>query len=96
MANQQRTFNPLLETDENKNPFADDIKEANSQGKSLRQSHVSFTEQDEEEDKFDSDEENFKKKREAFQKTRSISSRSEHKSILIRVRFSEIFYALFC
>lgn len=77
------TFSPILERGEGgtTNPFAEDIKELaiRSQKSNLKGSHISFGE-DEEADKFD--EEAFKKKREHFQKTKS---RSEHKSILIRV-----------
>lgn len=75
-------FSPIIE--DTSNPFADDIKELaiRSKKSNLKDSHISFGEDEAEEaDKFD--EEAFKKKREHFQKTKS---RSEHKSILIRVR----------
>lgn len=79
---QRSTFSPIIESDDN-NPFADDIKELAKQQKQKSvlkaTSRISF---DEEEDHFDSDEDAFRKKREHFQKTKS---RSEHKSILIRV-----------
>lgn len=79
---QRSTFSPIFESDDN-NLFADDIKELAKQQKQKSAlkatSRISF---DEEEDHFDSDEDAFRKKREHFQKTKS---RSEHKSILIRV-----------
>lgn len=76
------TFSPILESEDATNPFADDIKELAIRAKksNLKDSHITFGEDEEEVDKFD--EEAFKKKREHFQKTKS---RSEHKSILIRV-----------
>lgn len=76
-------FSPILESEDNSNPFADDIKELAKQAKksNLKGGHISFgSNEGEEADKFD--EEAFKKRREHFQKTKS---RSEHKSILIRV-----------
>lgn len=76
-------FSPILESEDASNPFAEDIKELaiRSKKSNLKGSHISFGEDEAEEaDKFD--EEAFKKKREHFQKTKS---RSEHKSILIRV-----------
>lgn len=78
-----RTFSPILESEDTTNPFADDIKELAARSKKANvkgQTHISFGEDEEEIDKFD--EEAFKKRREHFQKTKS---RSEHKSILIRV-----------
>lgn len=80
-----RTFSPILETEDTTNPFAEDIKELASRSKksNLKGGHISFGEEEEEADKFDEDA--FKKKREHFQKTKS---RSEHKSILIRVRLN--------
>jgi hypothetical protein len=75
------SFSPILESDDNS--FAENIKELaiRSKKSNLKGSHISFGEDEAEEtDKFD--EEAFKKKREHFQKTKS---RSEHKSILIRV-----------
>lgn len=78
-----RTFSPILESEDATNPFADDIKELAARSKKANvkgHTHISFGEDEEEADKFD--EEAFKKKREHFQKTKS---RSEHKSILIRV-----------
>lgn len=82
---QQRTFSPILE--DSSNPFADDIKElaVRSKKSNLKGStHISFGEDEEESDKFDEDA--FRKKREHFQKTKS---RSEHKSIILRVSFVE-------
>lgn len=76
------TFSPILESEDTSNPFAEDIKELAKIAKksNLKDAHISFGEEEEEKDKFD--EEAFRKKREHFQKTKS---RSEHKSILIRV-----------
>lgn len=75
------TFSPILESEDATNPFAEDIKELaiRSKKSNLKDSHITFGEDEEEVDKFDEDA--FKKKREHFQKTKS---RSEHKSILIR------------
>jgi facilitated trehalose transporter len=78
----QKTFSPILETDDS-NPFKDDLKELalRSKKSNLKGGHISFGEDEEEaNDKFD--EEAFKKKREHFQKTKS---RSEHKSLILRV-----------
>jgi facilitated trehalose transporter len=72
----QRTFSPILESEDTSNPFADDIKELAIRTKQ----GISFGDE-EEGDRFD-EAEAFRKKREHFQKTKS---RSEHKSILIRV-----------
>jgi len=73
----QRTFSPILESeDASSNPFADDIKEL-----AIRTKQGIKFDEEEEGDRFD-EEEAFRKKREHFQKTKS---RSEHKSILIRV-----------
>lgn len=82
----QRTFSPILESEDATNPFADDIKELaiRSKKSALKGSaHISFGDEEEEADKFD--EEAFRRKRDHFQKTKS---RSEHKSILIRVSTS--------
>lgn len=68
-------ISPILESEDSSNPFAEDIKELAIRTKQ----GIKFD--DEEGDHFD--EEAFRKKREHFQKTKS---RSEHKSILIRVR----------
>jgi hypothetical protein len=82
-------FSPIVESEDNSNPFAEDLKELaiKSKKSNLKGStHISFGEDETEEaDKFD--EEAFKKKREHFQKTKS---RSEHKSILIRVSHATI------
>lgn len=80
------TFNPILETeDASSNPFEADIKELANRSKKSNlkgSTHISFGEEEEEEaDKFD--EEAFRRKRDHFQKTKS---RSEHKSIVLRVR----------
>lgn len=72
----QRTFSPILESEDAANPFAEDIKELAIRTKQ----GIKFEEDEEEGDRFD-EEEAFRKKREHFQKTKS---RSEHKSILIR------------
>ncbi|KAG5676724.1 hypothetical protein PVAND_006536 [Polypedilum vanderplanki] len=72
----QRTFSPILESEDTSNPFADDIKELAIRTKQ----GISFGDEEEEGDRFD-EQEAFRKKREHFQKTKS---RSEHKSILIR------------
>lgn len=79
----QGTFSPIIETDDASNPFAEDIKELAKIAKksNLKDVHISFGDEEEEKDKFD--EEAFRKKREHFQKTKS---RSEHKSIILRVR----------
>lgn len=80
----QSSFHPILESEDSNNPFADDIKELAIRSKKSAakgSTHITFGEDEEEADKFD--EEAFKKRREHFQKTKS---RSEHKSILIRVR----------
>ena len=80
------TFHPILESDDggSSNPFAEDLRALarTSKKSTLKgQTHISFGgEEEEEADKFDEDA--FRKKREHFQKTKS---RSEHKSILIRV-----------
>lgn len=82
----QSTFSPILESEDSNNPFADDIKELAIRSKKSAakgSTHITFGEDEEEADKFD--EEAFKKRREHFQKTKS---RSEHKSILIRVSSS--------
>lgn len=78
----QGTFSPIIETDDASNPFAEDIKELAKIAKksNLKDVHISFGDEEEEKDKFD--EEAFRKKREHFQKTKS---RSEHKSIILRV-----------
>jgi hypothetical protein len=68
-------ISPILESEDTSNPFAEDIKELAIRTKQ----GIKFDE--EEGDRFD-EEEAFRKKREHFQKTKS---RSEHKSILIRV-----------
>lgn len=73
----QRTFSPILESEDASNPFAEDIKELAIRTKQ----GISFGDEEEDGDRFD-EEEAFRKKREHFQKTKS---RSEHKSILIRV-----------
>lgn len=81
----KKTFSPILELEDISNPFAEDIKELAIRSKKSNlkgQTHISFGEDEEETDKFD--EEAFKNRREHFQKTKS---RSEHKSILIRVSF---------
>lgn len=82
----QSAFSPILETEDATNPFAADIKELaiRSKKSNLKDSHIHFGEDEEENDKFD--EEAFRKQREHFQKTKS---RSEHKSILIRVSFAQ-------
>lgn len=87
---QKKTFSPILETEDATNPFADDIKELaiRSKKSNLKGQHIAFGEDEEEADKFDEDA--FKKKREHFQKTKS---RSEHKSILIRVSFSHVYHS---
>lgn len=76
------TFSPILELEDTTNPFADDIKELaiRSKKSNLKDSRITFGEDEEETDKFD--EEAFRKKREHFQKTKS---RSEHKSLFLRV-----------
>jgi hypothetical protein len=77
------SFSPIHESEDASNLFAENIKELaiRSKKSNLKGSHISFGEDEAEEaDKFD--EEDFRKKRENFQKTKS---RSEHKSILIRV-----------
>lgn len=74
----QRTFSPILESEDTTNPFAEDIKELAIRTKQ----GIKFDEDDEAGDRFDEDA--FRKKREHFQKTKS---RSEHKSILIRVSY---------
>lgn len=74
----QRTFSPILESEDASNPFAEDIKEL-----AIRTKQGIKFDDEEEGDRFD-EEEAFKKKREHFQKTKS---RSEHKSILIRVSY---------
>jgi len=82
---QQRTFSPILETDDtHSNPFADDIKELAIRAKksNLKGSTKIDLGEDEEDDRFDEGGEAFRNRREHFQKTKS---RSEHKSILIRV-----------
>lgn len=79
------TFSPILETeDSTSNPFRDDLRElaARSKKSNLKGGHITFGEDEEETDKFDEDA--FKKRREHFQKTKS---RSEHKSIILRVSF---------
>lgn len=86
----KKTFSPILELEDTANPFADDIKELAIRSKKSNlkgQTHISFGEDEEEADKFD--EEAFKLRREHFQKTKS---RSEHKSILIRVSSSHCIY----
>ena len=69
------TISPIKESEDTSNPFAEDIKELAIRTKQ----GIKFD--DEEGDRFD-EEEAFRKRREHFQKTKS---RSEHKSILIRV-----------
>jgi facilitated trehalose transporter len=71
------TISPIIESEDTSNPFAEDIKQLairTKQGLPI---------DDEEGDRFD-EEEAFKKRREHFQKTKS---RSEHKSLLIRVSY---------
>lgn len=90
----QRTFSPILETDDT-NPFLDPpTSKASSQGagldnaskakskSSLKGSRVSF----DQEDQFDASDEGFRKQREHFQKHKSHST-SEHKNQLIKVSF---------
>jgi len=84
----QRTFSPILESEDAANPFAEDIKELAIRTKQ----GIKFEEDEEEGDRFD-EEEAFRKKREHFQKTKS---RSEHKSILIRVNNNAFEYAKKC
>lgn len=79
----QRTFSPILESEDTTNPFAEDIKELAIRTKQ----GIKFDDEEEEGDRFD-EEEAFRKKREHFQKTKS---KSEHKSILIRVNFKHNF-----
>ena len=90
----RKNFSPILESEDNSNPFAEDLKELAIRSKKSNQkgiSHISFGEDEAEEvDKFD--EEAFKKQREHFQKTKS---RSEHKSILIRVSDFSLQHVLF-
>lgn len=87
----QRTFSPILETDDT-NPFLDPpTSKASSQGagldnaskakskSSLKGSRVSF----DQEDQFDASDEGFRKQREHFQKHKSHST-SEHKNQLIK------------
>lgn len=86
----QRTFSPILETDDT-NPFLDPpppgqksppaVGEAKAKSKSsLKGSRVSF----DQEDRFDETDEGFRKQREHFQKHKSHST-SEHKNQLIKV-----------
>lgn len=89
---QQRTFSPILEaedtTNTGSNPFAEDFKELASRAKkSNLKCGGKITFEEEENDRFDEGEEAFKNRREHFQKTKS---RSEHKSILIRVSLNLI------
>lgn len=85
----QRTFSPILETDDT-NPFLDPpppgqksppaVGEAKAKSKSsLKGSRVSF----DQEDRFDETDEGFRKQREHFQKHKSHST-SEHKNQLIK------------
>lgn len=81
------TFSPILESESSSNPFRDDLKELAKRSKksNLKGGHISFGEDEEDTDKFDEDA--FKKRREHFQKTKS---RSEHKSIILRVSFDRL------
>lgn len=81
------SFSPIIESEDNPvgggGGFAHDIKELAKRAKksNLKGGHISFGEDEAEEaDKFDEDA--FTKKREHFQKTKS---RSEHKSLILRV-----------
>ncbi|XP_065087392.1 facilitated trehalose transporter Tret1 isoform X2 [Ochlerotatus camptorhynchus] len=82
----QRTFSPILETDDT-NPFLDPpvqksstTAESKAKSKSsLKGSRVSF----DQEDRFDESDEGFRKQREHFQKNKSHST-SEHKNQLIK------------
>ncbi|XP_029722410.1 facilitated trehalose transporter Tret1 isoform X1 [Aedes albopictus] len=85
----QRTFSPILETDDT-NPFLDppppgqksppSVSDAKAKSKSsLKGSRVSF----DQEDRFDETDEGFRKQREHFQKHKSHST-SEHKNQLIK------------
>lgn len=86
----QRTFSPILETDDT-NPFLDPpvqksstTTESKAKSKSsLKGSRVSF----DQEDRFDESDEGFRKQREHFQKNKSHST-SEHKNQLIKVSWS--------
>ena len=84
----QRSFSPVL--DNEKNPFIEKPEKSPHRSKlSLKGSKVSFSGEDED-DKFDIDDVDFSNKRAHFQKNKSLSTSSQHKSILIKVNI--LFY----